>query len=40
MFAISKKQRNSIKLMDEQVQIEMEIGDLKGCLFLEERKRA
>ena len=40
MFAIAKKQKNLIKLIDEEVRIEMEIGDLRKRLFWEEKKRA
>ncbi len=40
MLAIAKKQKNSIKLIDEQVEIEFEIRDLKNWLFWEHKKRA
>lgn len=40
MFAIVKKQKNSIKLIDEQVQIEFEIRDLRDKLFWENTKLA
>lgn len=40
LLALMKKQRNLIKLIDEQVRIEMEIGDLKNHLFWEDRARA
>lgn len=40
MFAIAKKQKNAIKLIDDQVRIEIEIRDLKNQLFWEQKKRA
>lgn len=40
MLAIAKKQKNSIKLIDEQVKIEFEIRDLKDKLFWENKKLA
>lgn len=40
MFALVKKQKNIIKLIDEEVKLEMEIGELKNQLFWEMKKLA
>lgn len=40
MFALLKKQENTIKLIDEEVKLKMEIGELKSRLFWETKKLA
>lgn len=40
MFAIHKKQKNSIKLIDEQIDAEADIARLRSELYWEERKLA
>jgi len=40
MFALAKKQQNSSNLIDEQVKLEMELGDLNNELYFIERRRA
>jgi len=40
MFALAKKQKDSAKLIDEQVKLEMELSDLNNELYFIERRRA
>lgn len=39
MFALAKKQQNSAQLIDEQVKLEMELGDLNNELYFIECRR-